>query len=148
MVTRRITLADEDWPAVREVAGLDVDIPAMARCLRSLAPSVGQPERAGPSAVCVRLYNSKRVCCGSVLASQADWDGVEWIHASIARENHMPVYTDLACLHEAVFGPDRYAFQVFAPRSAHVNIHAHALHLWGRADGVSPLPEFGKWGTI
>ncbi len=148
MASRKLTLADEDWPAVREVAGLDVDIPAMVRCLGSLAPSVGRPEKAGPCGVCVRLYNSKRVCCGSVLVSQADWGDVEWIHASIARENHMPAYSDLTRLHEAVFGPARYAFQVFAPRSQHVNIHEHALHLWGQANGASPLPEFGQWGTV
>jgi hypothetical protein len=37
---------------------------------------------------------------------------------------------------------------VFAPPSEHVNIHDHALHLWGRLDGARVLPDFGRFGTI
>jgi hypothetical protein len=83
---------------------------------------------------------------GSVIASAADFDGTTWIHASIARDE-MPTYDDLVQLHTAVFG-DGYAYQVFAPPSQHVNIHQHALHLWGRADGKPSMPEFGAGGTI
>ena len=53
----------------------------------------------------------------------------------------------LADLHAAVFGAG-YAYQVFAPPSEHVNIHEFALHLWGRLDGRSALPEFGAGGSI
>lgn len=84
----------------------------------------------------------------SVLVTTAPHeDGHEWIHASIAR-NTMPSYEDLCVLKEAAFGPELYAFQVFPPVSEHVNIHEHCLHLWGRADGVSPLPNFAMHGTI
>lgn len=145
--TRRFTLADEDWPSVWEVDGLSVDISAMARELARLQ-RIGKPSAFGPCGVDVRLYSSSAVCCGSVIVSQAPHDGAEWVHASIAREQFMPTYSDLTRLHLAVFGSERYAFQVFAPRAEHVNIHARALHLWGRADGVSPLPAFGKEGTI
>lgn len=71
----------------------------------------------------------------------------EWLHASIAHPDRDPSYAELVVLHRAVFG-DAWAYQVFAPRSAHVNIHAHALHLWGRADGSAALPNFGAAGTI
>lgn len=83
----------------------------------------------------------------TVIVSAADFDGVEYIHASIADKDSMPTYDDLCLLHRAAFG-DGYAYQVFAPRSQHVNIHEHALHLWGRADGKPVLPEFGSEGTI
>lgn len=74
-------------------------------------------------------------------------DHVNWIHASISRGNTMPTYDDLKLLHHAVFG-DGWAYQVFAPAAAHISIHEHALHLFGRADGQRVLPDFGRHGTI
>jgi hypothetical protein len=85
---------------------------------------------------------------GSVIVTQADWHNEEWLHASMAFEARVPTYDELVILHEAVFGPKRTAYQVFAAADRHVNIHAHALHLWGRADGTLELPDFGEWGTI
>lgn len=64
---------------------------------------------------------------------------VNWIHASMTRAETIPSYDDLVLLHAAVFG-ERYAYQVFAPPSEHVNIHARALHLWGREDGKPVTP--------
>lgn len=87
---------------------------------------------------------------GSILVSQSGQpdDPTEWIHTSIAFADRDPTYADLVTLHRAVFGRKRFAYQVFAPASSHVNIHAHALHLWGRADGAAVLPDFGRLGTI
>jgi len=76
----------------------------------------------------------------SVIVSCADHDGDEWVHASLAG-TETPTYVELTWLHRAVFR-DGYAYQVFAPRDKHVNIHEHALHLWGRLDGTPALPEF------
>lgn len=78
---------------------------------------------------------------GSVVVSVADADGHDWVHASIARTDRMPSYGELKALHDAVFG-DGWAYQVFAPPSDHVNIHEHALHLYGRLDGAPALPDF------
>lgn len=86
---------------------------------------------------------------GSVIVSQAEHDdGVAWIHASIAFRTDTPTYTELALLHRAVFGRRRWAYQVFAPEDDHVNIHEHALHLWGRADGQPCMPNFGAFGSV
>lgn len=85
---------------------------------------------------------------GSVIVTAAHQDDDRvWVHASIARRDTMPDYDDLCLLHRAAFG-DHWAYQVFPPRADHVNIHEHALHLWGRADGANALPEFGAWGSI
>lgn len=81
---------------------------------------------------------------GSVIVTQADHDGVEFLHASIAWANHDPSYADLAGLHRAVFGRRRWAYQMFAPSSEHVNIHSHALHLWGRVDGKPWMPNLAE----
>jgi hypothetical protein len=76
-----------------------------------------------------------------------EWENDDaWIHASISR-NTMPTYGDLANLHAAVW-EDGWAYQMFAPPEAHVNIHERALHLWGRFDGAPVLPNFGLYGTI
>lgn len=77
----------------------------------------------------------------SVVVTSAPYDGVEWIHASIAKAGQMPDYADLKLLHVAVFG-DGWAYQVFTPAARHINIHPYALHLWGRSDGQSVLPDF------
>jgi hypothetical protein len=84
---------------------------------------------------------------GSVIVSVAAFENTEWIHASISSSLTIPSYDDLKLLHAAVF-EDRFAFQVFAPPAQHINIHSNALHLWGRLDGASPLPEFGRFGSI
>ena len=84
---------------------------------------------------------------GQVIISASGWPGldVDIIHASIARPS-MPTYFDLKLLHKAVF--PGFAYQVFAPIKAHVNIAKTALHLWGRADGKAMTPDFGMYGTI
>jgi hypothetical protein len=84
----------------------------------------------------------------SVIVSCADHGGVEWVHASIAHTSALPTYDDLTRLRTAVWGATGWAYQVFAPPSSHVNIHEHALHLWGRLDGHRVLPDFGAAGTI
>lgn len=84
-----------------------------------------------------------------LVSSTYEDDGHEWIHASFSYsdEDQMPTYDDLKLVHQAVFG-DRFAFQVFAPASEHVNLRNNVLHLWGRADGSNLLPNFGRYGTI
>jgi hypothetical protein len=88
----------------------------------------------------------------SVIVTASDGhDGdprIWWLHASIARAETMPTYDDLVMLHSAVWGSTGEAYQVFAPAADHVNIHAHALHLWGRLDGKRVLPSFGLLGSI
>lgn len=70
---------------------------------------------------------------------------VEFVHASISRPE-MPTYEDLKMLHAAVW-PNGHAYQVFVPESEHVNIHEHALHLWGAVDGRPMLPDFSMGGV-
>jgi hypothetical protein len=84
---------------------------------------------------------------GRVIVTAWDHDTVEWVHASMSHPDLMPTYDDLKRLHEAVW-PDGFAYQMFVPSSEHVNIHEHALHLWGRLDGARVLPDFGFIGSI
>jgi hypothetical protein len=80
----------------------------------------------------------------SIIATCSPLDGDEWVHASIARHDRMPSYEDLKRLHAGVFIHGQgFAYQVFLRGEQHVNIHEHALHLWGRLDGKPMLPQFG-----
>lgn len=83
----------------------------------------------------------------SVIVTAADFYGIEWFHASVARSNRYPSYFDLIGLHKGVFS-DGFAYQIFTSAERHISIHQYALHLWGRADGNNVLPDFGKYGTI
>lgn len=110
---------------------------------------VHQVRRYGPAgASCLITAPVNRA--GSLIISESDYpDSDDWIiHASLAFETADPEYADLALIHRAVFGRKRWSYQVFAPESDHVNIHPHALHLWGRVDGKPMLPNFGQGGTI
>lgn len=97
----------------------------------------GPPKEWGPDGWAFRHLAAP----ASVLVTAFPGDGGDWVHASMTRDNRVPTYDDLTTLHRAVWG-DGYAYQVFAPPADHVNLHAHALHLWGRADGQPVLPDF------
>ena len=104
----------------------------------------GVPTRFGPDGWMIMRQNRM----AGVIATACEFEGAEWIHASIVHHDQtMPEYGELKLLHKAVFG-DGFAYQVFAAPGSHVNIHEYALHLWGRADGEAMLPDFGVGGSI
>lgn len=130
-------------PLAAQTAASNLDPLRIRRALGRAA--WGVPEPLGPDGWTFVARGENR---GSVIVTCAPWDdGIEWCHASIARPD-MPTYDDLVLLHRAVWGPDGWAYQLFAPAADHVNLHAHALHLWGRLDGAAVLPNFGAHGTI
>lgn len=132
-----------------DLAQLSVASVRLVRILATEGYGPMRPETFGPSGMRVLLRECPGAApYGSVIVTQADHDGTEWLHASIARVDRMPDYADLVALKAATFGPDRECYQVFPAASWHVNIHAQALHLWGRADGTRCLPDFGQHGTI
>jgi hypothetical protein len=102
------------------------------------------PRLMGPDGFVYRSRDGDGVI---IVSGWPEPDGVYWIHASMTRADGVPSYADLAMLHAAVW-PAGNSYQCFVPPGDHVNIHARALHLWGRADGARCLPDFGKYGTI
>jgi hypothetical protein len=113
--------------------------------LRKANVTIRSVHRYGPTGLAMRLHMPDGRD-GSLIVTQADDDGREWIHASIAFDTD-PTYADLQLLHHAVYGRRRFAYQQFVPHTDHVNQHEHALHLWGRADGKPVLP-YAKDGTV
>lgn len=76
-----------------------------------------------------------------VIASGGRFDGERWLHVSVSRASGLPSYADLVQVKRTFIGDERYAYQVFAPVSTHVNI-AEVLHLWASVDRPRPLPDF------
>ena len=98
----------------------------------------GPPVELGPDGW--MFMNASRT--RTVIVTCADDDGGrEWVHASMTGDGQLPSYDELAVLHRAVFGGG-WAYQVFAPPAENVDIHRHALHLFGRLDGTPELPDF------
>jgi hypothetical protein len=108
-----------------------------------LVPTGPYPVAFGPQGLSIEAVSDGDT--GSIIVTQSDaLDGAEWLHASLAFEHRDPTYRELAALHRAVFGRRRWSYQVFAPAAEHVNIHSHALHLFGRVDGDAVLPDFTR----
>lgn len=89
----------------------------------------------------------------AVILTASRWPGdtIEnrvWLHVSLSRPHSLPNYQDMCEVKEIFIGPDRRAYQVFAERSQHVNIHEYCLHLWCVVEGEDNFPAFGKDGTI
>lgn len=76
-----------------------------------------------------------------VIASGDRFDGERWLHVAVSRPSGLPSYADLAQVKRTFIGPDRYAYQVFAPDSDHVNLY-EVLHLWSCLDRPRALPDF------
>ncbi|TYB69671.1 hypothetical protein FXF51_05785 [Nonomuraea sp. PA05] len=127
---------------------LDCDPTHLFRALKQAGMRPTPPEPFGPCGVVLLLRDLSGTPAGKVIVTQGPLDDTEWLHASISWRDRMPTYDELTVVKAGVFGPEREAYQVFPPQDRHVNIHNFALHLWGRADGVRVLPDFGQWGTI
>lgn len=134
-----------------DITELDVDIESFYRVMKKhLRPNLTlwAPLEHGPSGFkSVILSRIMGNPLGSIIVSQSDHAGVEWIHASFAWAERLPVYEDLAALKKAVFGDTREAYMVFPRSDKHINMHPYALHLYGRADGSPELPDFTYGGA-
>lgn len=81
-----------------------------------------------------------------IVTGSVQEDGRPWLHVSVARQNRMPSYKDLAEAKDLFIGPARQALQVFPEAGNHVNIHPYALHLWCCLVGDG-LPDFTRGGA-
>lgn len=79
----------------------------------------------------------------ALISAGREADGNDWLHVSISRPDVMPGYADLVLAKEGLIGAHREAYQVFARREKHVNIHRFCLHLWSPIRHC-PLPDFTR----
>jgi hypothetical protein len=85
-----------------------------------------------------------------VIVSTGDWpegSGQDWMHISVSRKDRLPSWDDMKFV-KNTFAEKYFGYQVFAPPSAHVNIHDFCLHIWVPLTGEPPIPNFGSGGTI
>jgi hypothetical protein len=108
------------------------------------------PHAFGPTGMVFDTISSRPTSRSRIIITDGETPHSDeiWRHASISRPLRDPDYEELAHLKLAVWGEDGYAYQVFAGAAEHVNIHEHALHLWGTPDGRRHLPAFGANGSI
>ncbi len=114
---------------------------AAKRLARHLKLIGWQVEQFGPDG---RRFIHSQPPVTSVIATRADHDGQEWLHASIAHPDRLPTWDELKSVKAALIGPDRFAYLIFLLSWQYVNIHNFALHLWARwdsGDGAA-LPDF------
>jgi hypothetical protein len=83
---------------------------------------------------------------GCVVVMVVPIEGVMWRHATMTRRGRAPSYEDVQDLRRAVFGIG-WAYQPFPPQPSHATTHRHSVHLWGRADGLRCMPNFGAGGV-
>ena len=62
-------------------------------------------------------------------------DGRHWIHVSMSRPSRCPTHEELSEVKDLFIGTDIEAYQVFAKKEEHVNVHQYCLHLWAPVDG-------------
>ena len=77
-------------------------------------------------------------------------DGAEtgWDHVSIhvrktrngKREMSTPTWADMSHMKDLFFGPEETVFQFHPPKTEHINVHEHCLHLWKPLNNTIPLP--------
>lgn len=65
--------------------------------------------------------------------------GGGWEHVSVSREDRCPSWEEMDAMARAFFWPQETVMQLHVPRTDHVNVHPHCLHLW-RPTG-KPIPR-------
>lgn len=67
--------------------------------------------------------------------------GQQWLHLSVSHPHKNPSWHTIKEVKELFMPKDKYAIQMIAPKSEHINIHEHCFHLWMRLDGPTISDE-------
>ena len=66
-------------------------------------------------------------------------EGYGWEHVSVSKRR-TPTWDEMCFVKDLFWEPEECVVQYHPPRSAHVNIHQHCLHLWKPIGVVLPAP--------
>lgn len=83
----------------------------------------------------------------TLIVSVARYEGLPWLHASMAGPGRVPTWQEMADLKAWVVGDEAIAYQVMPPTAEYVNDHPFVLHLWAPL-AHRPTPDFRIAGTI
>lgn len=71
-------------------------------------------------------------------------DGLEivdgWEHVSISLKNRCPNWEEMCFVKDLFWDEEETVQQLHVPKSLHINIHPHCLHLWRKINGNIELP--------
>jgi len=77
-----------------------------------------------------------------VMAAGANDEIIAWDHVSVSLENRCPNWGEMCFVKDLFFDPEETVIQFHPPKSKHINIHPHCLHLWRHKDGHALPPMF------
>lgn len=65
---------------------------------------------------------------------------IPWEHVSVSLENRTPTWAEMDYIKDQFWKPEEMVIQYHVPKSLHVNIHPHCLHMWRPWKLKIPLP--------
>lgn len=71
----------------------------------------------------------------------------KWLHVSMSFKSKLPTYQDMKIVKDIFIGEERTAFQIFPPKTEHINLHANCLHLFCCVT-KDILPDFRREGGL
>ena len=122
---------------------MTADLSAAARWLPRIIPAPWRVIEEAPDGFAAATPGRKF----TLIVSIARYDGLPWLHASMAGPGRVPTWQEMADLKAWVVGSEGIAYQVMPPTSEYVNDHPFVLHLWAPL-GHRPTPDFRHGGTI
>jgi len=75
----------------------------------------------------------------AILATSGDAE-VPWEHVSVSRQDRAPTWAEMDRVKRLFWDDTETVMQLHVPRSSHVNVHPHCLHLWRPIGTEIPLP--------
>jgi len=81
-----------------------------------------------------------------IIASDArDWEDERlgrprWEHVSVHVDGRCPTYEEMEEVRNWFWLENELVVQFSVPRSEHINVHPHTLHLWRMVEGIMPRP--------
>ncbi len=67
-------------------------------------------------------------------------DGEGWEHVSVSLQHRTPTWEEMCHFKGLFFKDEEAVVQYHPPKSAHINIHNHCLHLWRPLKAEMPMP--------
>ena len=66
--------------------------------------------------------------------------GEGWEHVSVSLRHRTPTWREMCDVKEMFFDDEDCVMQLHPPKSQHINLHTHCLHLWRPLDSAIPQP--------
>lgn len=75
-----------------------------------------------------------------IISSGSFEESFGWEHVSVSLAHRCPTWGEMARVKELFWEDEECVVQFHVPKSEHVNLHPHCLHLWKPRNGDIPRP--------